>query len=90
MNSWRRGGGTQASSPQPLDPGFNPESHGRRHDELAAKGKMCALLLPLLSSFANRNPSTLILSPTSRGEKTALRGTDPESYITDCTLVYED
>jgi hypothetical protein len=26
----------------------------------------------------------------SRGEKIALRGTDPESYITEYTLVYED
>ena len=26
----------------------------------------------------------------SRGEKVALRGTDPESYITEYTLVYED
>ena len=26
----------------------------------------------------------------SRGEKMALRGTDPESYITEYTLVYED
>ena len=26
----------------------------------------------------------------SREEKMALRGTDPESYITDYTLVYED
>ena len=26
----------------------------------------------------------------SRGEKMALRGTDPESYITECTLASED
>jgi len=26
----------------------------------------------------------------SRGEETTLRGTDPESYITEFTLVYED
>ena len=26
----------------------------------------------------------------SRGEKMLLSGTDPESYITECTLVYED
>jgi len=26
----------------------------------------------------------------SRGEKMSLRGTDPESYITEYTLVYED
>ena len=26
----------------------------------------------------------------SRGEKMTLRGTDPESYITEYTLVYED
>ena len=30
-----------------------------------------------------------VSSEVSRGEKMALRGTDPESYITQCTSVYE-
>ena len=33
--------------------------------------------------------SGLVGREVSRGEKLALRGTDPESYITEYTLVYE-
>ena len=32
----------------------------------------------------------LRVGEVSRGEKMALRGTDPESYITEYTLVYEE
>ena len=31
-----------------------------------------------------------IRSEVPRGEKMARRGTDPESHITECTLVYAD
>jgi hypothetical protein len=31
-----------------------------------------------------------MVGDVSRGEKMALRGTDPETYITEYTLVYED
>jgi len=34
--------------------------------------------------------SGLVGREVSRGEKMARRGTDPESYITEYTLVYED
>jgi len=38
------------------------------------------------SAFLFRNVS----GEVSRGEKMLESGTDPESYITECTLVYED
>ena len=55
-----------------------------------------SLMLPV----APLPPRFLVLPPLfwevdrlrvgSRGEKMALRGTDPESYITEYTSVYED
>ena len=44
----------------------------------------------LLSRSSERGIDRLRVGEVSRGENMALRGTDPESYITDYTLVYED
>ena len=48
------------------------------------------LVSPLLEASRFDAPTLTNSGEVSRGEKIVLRGTDPESYITEYTSVYED
>jgi len=68
-------------------------THTHEHKYSQAAPALAAAGTPMLLTHMGEVMGTTeeeALSPVLRGEKMALRGTDPESYITEYTLVYED